>query len=62
MRVHHLNCGTLRPAGGRYTDGRSPVLARARLVCHCLLAESDAGLVLVDPVSAARTSPPPVRA
>jgi glyoxylase-like metal-dependent hydrolase (beta-lactamase superfamily II) len=48
MRVHHLNCGTLRPAGGRYTDGRSPVLARARLVCHCLLAESDAGLVLVD--------------
>lgn len=35
MRIHHLNCGTLRPAGGR-------------MVCHCLLVETADRLVLVD--------------
>jgi glyoxylase-like metal-dependent hydrolase (beta-lactamase superfamily II) len=35
MRVHHLNCGSLRFPG-------------APLVCHVLLLESPAGLVLVD--------------
>ncbi|WIM94016.1 MBL fold metallo-hydrolase [Actinoplanes oblitus] len=35
MRVHHLNCGTMRAPGGA-------------LVCHVLLAETDNGLVLVD--------------
>lgn len=48
MRVHHLNCGTMRPLGGRLIDGNSSLLGRAELVCHCLLVESDAGLVLVD--------------
>lgn len=47
MRVHHLNCGTDCPFGGAIFDGRSkgPL---GRLVCHCLLLETDAGLVLVD--------------
>ncbi|MDR6979116.1 glyoxylase-like metal-dependent hydrolase (beta-lactamase superfamily II) [Streptomyces sp. 3330] len=36
MKVHHLNCGTMRPPG-------SP-----RLVCHVLLIETANGLVLVD--------------
>jgi glyoxylase-like metal-dependent hydrolase (beta-lactamase superfamily II) len=48
MRVHHINCGTDCPVGGALFDGRSkgPL---ARLVCHCLLIETDAsGLVLVD--------------
>ncbi|MCV7063272.1 MBL fold metallo-hydrolase [Mycolicibacterium vaccae] len=36
MRVHHLNCGTIRPPGV------------GTMVCHVLLVESDAGLVLVD--------------
>ena len=36
VKVHHLNCGTLRP------------LAVGDLVCHVLLVESNAGLVLVD--------------
>ena len=47
MRIHHLNCGTCCPAGGRLFDGTSdgPL---GRIVCHCLLIESDAGLVLVD--------------
>ncbi|MEV5900616.1 MBL fold metallo-hydrolase [Streptomyces sp. NPDC052127] len=35
MKVHHLNCGTMRPPGGR-------------LVCHVLLVETANGLVLVD--------------
>lgn len=47
MRVHHLNCGTCCPAGGRLFDGRSDG-PFAHLVCHCLLIETDAGLVLVD--------------
>ena len=36
MKVHHLNCGTMRP----------PVVPR--LVAHVLLLETDGGLVLVD--------------
>ncbi|WP_174291868.1 MBL fold metallo-hydrolase, partial [Sphingomonas bacterium] len=47
MRVHHLNCGTCCPAGGRLFDGTSdgPL---GHLVCHCLLIESDTGLILID--------------
>lgn len=47
MRIHHLNCGTCCPAGGRLFDGISDA-PLARIVCHCLLIESDNGLVLVD--------------
>lgn len=47
MRVHHLNCGTCCPVGGRLFDGKSDG-ALGHLVCHCLLIESEAGLVLVD--------------
>lgn len=36
MKVHHLNCGTMRPYG-------TPAI-----VCHVLLVETDNGLVLVD--------------
>lgn len=36
MRVHHLNCGTMRPA------------VVGRLVCHVLLCETADGLVLID--------------
>lgn len=35
MRVHHLNCGSMRVPG-------------APLVCHVLLVETNSGLVLVD--------------
>ena len=47
MRIHHLNCGTCCPVGGRAFDGRSDGV-RGTLVCHCLLIETEAGLVLVD--------------
>jgi glyoxylase-like metal-dependent hydrolase (beta-lactamase superfamily II) len=48
VRIHHLNCGTDCPFGGAFMDGRSkgPL---GRLVCHCLLIETDRdGLVLID--------------
>lgn len=48
MRVHHLNCGTLRPPGGGLIDGERGFARRARMVCHCLLLETGTGLVLVD--------------
>jgi glyoxylase-like metal-dependent hydrolase (beta-lactamase superfamily II) len=47
MRVHHLNCITTCPIGGTLIGGRTRG-ARGRLVCHCLLLETSAGLVLVD--------------
>lgn len=47
MKVHHLNCGTCCPVGGRLFDGTSDS-PFGHLVCHCLLIETQAGLVLVD--------------
>lgn len=47
MRVHHLNCGTHCPLGGALFDGMSSGLF-ARIPTHCLLIETNAGLVLVD--------------
>ncbi|MDR7302253.1 MBL fold metallo-hydrolase [Haloactinomyces albus] len=48
MRVHHLNCGTMRPLGGSLIAGSGSILSRATMVCHCLLIETNSGLVLVD--------------
>ena len=48
MRVHHLNCGAMQPYGGALFDGQTAGLGPAELSCHCLLLETDAGLVLVD--------------
>lgn len=49
MRVHRLNCGTMRPRGGRLVSDLVPGLTGARLVSHCLLVETDRhGLVLID--------------
>ena len=47
MRIHHLNCGTHCPLGGAFFDGASRGLF-ATVVTHCLLIETDRGLVLVD--------------
>jgi hypothetical protein len=47
MRIHHVSCGTMCPVGGRLVDGFSRGLT-AKLVCHCLLVETEQGLVLVD--------------
>ena len=49
MRIHHLNCISTCPLGGRMMDGRSRgVLERGALACHCLLLETASGLVLCD--------------
>jgi glyoxylase-like metal-dependent hydrolase (beta-lactamase superfamily II) len=47
VKIHHLNCGTCCPVGGRLFDGYSSGIS-AHLVCHCLLIETNAGLVLID--------------
>ncbi len=48
MRIHHLNTGTMCPIGRRLVNGTGSVFQRARMVCHCLLAETNDGLALVD--------------
>ncbi|MGK5093996.1 MBL fold metallo-hydrolase [Deltaproteobacteria bacterium TL4] len=47
MKVHHLNCATLCPSGFRLQSA-GELLFPAHLVCHCLLIESNQGLILVD--------------
>jgi glyoxylase-like metal-dependent hydrolase (beta-lactamase superfamily II) len=46
VRVHHLNCSTLCPSLGPLR--KRLVNERGELVCHCLLVETNDGLVLVD--------------
>ena len=48
MRIHHLNTGTMCPAGQRLVNGSGSLFRRARMVCHCFLLETNDGLVLVD--------------
>jgi glyoxylase-like metal-dependent hydrolase (beta-lactamase superfamily II) len=48
MRIHHLNTGTMCPIGRRLVNGTGSIFQRARMVCHCLLAETQDGLALVD--------------
>lgn len=49
MRVHHLNCISSCPLGGRLMDGGAEsLLERAHLTNHCLLIEDNNQLILVD--------------
>jgi glyoxylase-like metal-dependent hydrolase (beta-lactamase superfamily II) len=46
--VHHLNCATMCPVASALL-GQAGGLARGKLICHCLLVETERdGLVLVD--------------
>lgn len=47
MKIYHLNCATLRPFAFVLSD-TARYLSRANLVGHCLVIETDAGLVLVE--------------
>jgi glyoxylase-like metal-dependent hydrolase (beta-lactamase superfamily II) len=47
LKVHHLNCGSMCPLGGKFVDGFSHT-THAHLVCHCLAIETDQGIILVD--------------
>ena len=44
MKIHHLNCGSLCPLGHKIP----PYFYPREVVCHCLLIESEKGLILVD--------------
>ncbi|STX29716.1 Zn-dependent hydrolase GumP [Legionella beliardensis] len=46
-RIHHINCGCMCPVGGKLFDGNSSGLY-AHLPCHCLLLETEKGLILID--------------
>jgi glyoxylase-like metal-dependent hydrolase (beta-lactamase superfamily II) len=48
VRIHHLNCATMCPPMAAFTERGGSPFKRGRLVCHCLLVESRAGLLLVD--------------
>lgn len=49
MRVHHLNCISTCPLGGKLMDGRTEsIVRRGHLTCHCLLVETASSLVLID--------------
>lgn len=48
MRVHHLNCGSMHPPGGPLMRSQDRPTDLPTMVCHCLLVETEQGLVLVD--------------
>lgn len=49
MHIHHLNCISSCPLGGKLMDaGPETILQRGHLTNHCLLIESRSDLVLVD--------------
>ena len=48
LKIHHLNCGTMCPHGAPFINGHGKITDDGKMVCHCLLIESNDGLVLVD--------------
>lgn len=48
LKIHHLNCCTLCPVSRAIFNGRGAWNEPGEMVCHCLLIETEAGLVLVD--------------
>ena len=48
MRLYHLNCGTINVWGGVAIIGTGGMFTPARGVIHCILAETDDGLLLID--------------
>lgn len=48
-RIHHLNCISTCPLGGKLMDDRTEsIVRRGHLCCHCLLIEAGSSLVLID--------------
>lgn len=48
LKIHHLNCASFCPRGKRWIESQGSLFARATLACHCLLIETNDGLILVD--------------
>ncbi|PWU13537.1 MAG: MBL fold metallo-hydrolase [Bdellovibrio sp.] len=44
LKVHHLNCSSMCPVGAKFMPSVFP----KKVICHCLLIESNGGLILVD--------------
>jgi len=62
MRLYHLNCGTLDlPVFGAALVGNGGLFCPGRAVIHCLLAETEDGLVLVDTGFGTRDCTTPTR-
>ena len=47
MKIYHLNCATLQPFAFILSD-TATLLSHANLVVHCLVIETNDGLILVD--------------
>ena len=47
-KIHHLNCATLCPMGSKLINGVGSYIERTKMICHCLLIETNSGLVLID--------------
>lgn len=48
MKIHHLNCGSFCPSCKKLLEGRGGLFESASMCCHCLLIETNDGLILVD--------------
>jgi glyoxylase-like metal-dependent hydrolase (beta-lactamase superfamily II) len=48
MKIYHLNCGTIHVIGGVAMIGTGGLFTPAEGVIHCVLAETDDGLLLID--------------
>lgn len=48
MKLYHLNCGTMHGFGFPLDDGSGGFFKRGHGVIHCLLIETNEGLVMVD--------------
>lgn len=47
-RIHHLNCASMHPVAGLALEHWQQRAEYRGLVCHCLLIETEEGLVLID--------------
>lgn len=47
-RIHHLNCASMHPVAGFALEHWAQRSQYRGLVCHCLLIETEDGLVLID--------------
>jgi glyoxylase-like metal-dependent hydrolase (beta-lactamase superfamily II) len=48
LKRFHLNCGTTHPPLGICLFGVGGIFSRAAIVTHCILFETDTGLLLID--------------
>ncbi|QYY84579.1 hypothetical protein [Pseudomonas germanica] len=45
IRIHHLNCGTMRTGCQRLINGYGSLIKPGELACHCLVIETPESLV-----------------